>query len=49
MDAIVLTRCYEWHYERRGEQVIKKQQLLAVGDRYEEEIARDRCADAPYR
>ena len=23
--------------------------LLAVGDRYEEQIARDRAADAPYR
>ena len=26
-----------------------KDMLLAVGDRYEEEIARNRAADAPYR
>ncbi len=49
VDAIVLTRLYEFHFERRGDQVIRKQELLALGERMEEEIARDRAADAPYR
>jgi NADH-quinone oxidoreductase subunit I len=48
-DAIVLTRIYEFHFERRGEQVITKEQLLAVGDRNEAGIAADRSTDAPYR
>ena len=48
-DAIVLTRIFEFHFEQRGEQVITKEQLLAIGDRNEEQIAADRAADAPYR
>lgn len=48
-DAIVLTRIFEFHFEQRGEQVITKEQLLAIGDRNEEQIATDRAADAPYR
>ena len=49
MDAVVLTRIFEFHYESRGSQVIDKEQLLAVGDRMESMIARDREQDAPYR
>ena len=48
-DAIVLTRIYEFHFEKRGDQVISKEQLLAIGDRDEGRIAADRAADAPYR
>ncbi len=48
-DAIVLTRIFEFHFEKRGDQVITKERLLAIGDRYEEQIAADRAADAPYR
>jgi NADH-quinone oxidoreductase subunit I len=48
-DAIVLTRIFEFHFEQRGEQVITKEQLLAIGDRNEEQIAADRAEDAPYR
>jgi NADH-quinone oxidoreductase subunit I len=48
-DAIVLTRIYEFHFEQRGEQVINKEQLLAIGDRHEGRIAADRAADAPFR
>jgi NADH-quinone oxidoreductase subunit I len=29
--------------------MIHKQQLLAMGDRFEAEIVADRAADAPYR
>lgn len=49
VDSIVETRVFEYHFEERGEQIVNKQQLLAFGDEYEEQLARDRAADAPYR
>ena len=49
VDSIVETRIYEYHFERRGEQIMTKDKLLAIGDRYEEQIAADRAADARYR
>jgi len=49
VDAIVETRIQEYHGERRGDLIFTKPMLLAIGDRYEEEIARDRAPDAPYR
>lgn len=48
-DAIVMTRHFEFHMEDRSEAVIDKQGLLAVGDRFEKQIAADRAEDAPYR
>ncbi|MDY6956781.1 MAG: NADH-quinone oxidoreductase subunit NuoI [Pseudomonadota bacterium] len=49
VDSIVETRVYEYHFEQRGENIMTKDQLLAIGDKYEEMIARDRVMDAPYR
>lgn len=49
VDAIVLTRIFEFHYESRGDNIINKGQLLAIGDRMERQIAEDRAQDAPYR
>ena len=49
VDAIVETRVFEYHGERRGDLYYTKQMLLAVGDRYEGQIAKDREADARYR
>ncbi|MCO6440646.1 MAG: NADH-quinone oxidoreductase subunit NuoI [Nitrococcus mobilis] len=49
VDSIVETRIYEYHFERRGENIIHKQELLALGDQYEQQLAKDRAADAPYR
>ncbi|HNO75079.1 MAG TPA: NADH-quinone oxidoreductase subunit NuoI [Nitrosomonas mobilis] len=49
VDAIVETRVLEYHGETRGDLTYTKEMLLAVGDRYEEQIAKDRAADAPYR
>ena len=46
VDAIVETRILEYHGEKRGDLYYTKPMLLAVGDRYEEQIARDRAADA---
>ncbi|MFK8026665.1 MAG: NADH-quinone oxidoreductase subunit NuoI [Gammaproteobacteria bacterium] len=49
VDAIVETRNFEYHFENRGEQVMKKQDLLEIGAKYEEQIAQDRETDAMYR
>ncbi len=49
VDAIVETRVLEYHGEIRGDLTYTKEMLLAVGDRYEEQIAKDKAADAPYR
>jgi NADH-quinone oxidoreductase subunit I len=49
VDAIVETRIFEYHGEVRGDLLYTKQMLLAVGDRYETQIAADKAADAKYR
>jgi NADH-quinone oxidoreductase subunit I len=49
VDAIVETRILEYHGEQRGDLYYTKDKLLAVGDQYEEQIARDRAIDAKYR
>ena len=49
VDAVVETRIFEYHGERRGDLYYTKQMLLANGDRYEAQIAKDREQDAPYR
>jgi len=49
VDAIVETRIHEYHMEHRGENIMTKDKLLAVGERYEAMIAADKSADAPYR
>lgn len=49
VDAIVLTRFYDYHFENRGENILTKEKLLAIGDKYEAQIAKDRTEDAPYR
>jgi NADH-quinone oxidoreductase subunit I len=49
VDAIVETRVLEYHGEKRGDLYYTKQMLLAVGDRFEKQIAEDRAADAKYR
>lgn len=49
VDAIVETRIFEYHMENPGENIMTKDKLMAVGDKYEASIAADRTADAPYR
>ena len=49
VDAIVETHILEYHGEKRGDLYFTKEMLLAVGDRYEPEIAKAKAADAPYR
>ena len=48
-DAVVETDILEFHFERRGDQIMTKEDLLAVGDRYEEQIAEHRKTDARFR
>jgi NADH-quinone oxidoreductase subunit I len=40
---------HEFHFESRGETVYTKAMLLAIGDKYEAEIAAARGEDAAYR
>jgi len=49
VDSIVLTDVHEFHFENRGEHIATKEQLLAIGDRFEESIAENRRQDAAYR
>ncbi len=49
VDSIVETHLHEYHFEKRGENIVNKQQLLAIGDRYEQEIAAARTQDAAFR
>ena len=49
VDAIVETHILEYHGEKRGDLHYTKPMLLAIGDKYEAEIAKRKAADAPYR
>lgn len=49
VDSIVETRVYEYHFENRGEQIMTKQRLLDIGDKYEQQLAADRAAQAGVR
>jgi len=49
VDSIVETHIHEYHGEKRGDLYYTKEMLLAIGDRYEQEIAANREADARYR
>lgn len=49
VDSIVETRIFEYHFEKRGEQIIDKEKLLAIGDQYEKQLAADRTNDARFR
>lgn len=49
VDSIVETHIHEYHFENRGENLVNKQQLLAIGDRFEAELAAARRQDAAFR
>ena len=49
VDSIVETRIYEYHFENRGEQIMTKQMLLDIGDKYEQQLAADRAVQAGVR
>jgi len=49
VDSIVETNIFDYHGEKKGDLYYTKDMLLAVGDRYEQEIAASKEADAKYR
>lgn len=49
VDSIVETGISNYHFENRGENIMTKPMLLAIGDKYEAEIAAAREEDAPFR
>jgi NADH-quinone oxidoreductase subunit I len=49
VDAIVETRIHEYHMEKPGENIMNKDKLLVIGERYEAMIAADKAADAEYK
>ncbi len=49
VDSIVETTFHEYHFENRGENIMTKPQLLAIGDRFEAQIAAEKQQDAAYR
>jgi len=49
VDSIVETRIFDYHFENRGENIMTKAKLLAIGDQYEKQLAEDLAAQAPYR
>ena len=49
VDSIVETRIFDYHGESRGDLLYTKEMLLAVGDKYEKQIAEDRAQDERFR
>jgi NADH-quinone oxidoreductase subunit I len=49
VDSIVETRHFEYHGEEHGDLVMTKEKLLAMGDKFEQQLAADRAYDAKYR
>jgi len=49
VDSIVETDLSHYAFEKRGENIMTKQKLLAIGDQYEKTIAKNRQLDQPYR
>jgi NADH-quinone oxidoreductase subunit I len=45
----VETHIHEYHFDKRGQNIVTKPQLLAIGDRLEAEIAERRATDAAFR
>ena len=49
VDSIVETRIFDYHGESRGDLIYTKDMLLAFGDKYEKQIAKDRAQDERFR
>jgi len=49
VDSIVETSLHDYHFEHRGENIMTKEKLLAIGDWQEAQLAKDRAADSAYR
>ncbi|KGP64348.1 NADH-quinone oxidoreductase subunit I [Legionella norrlandica] len=49
VDSIVVTPIHHYHISERGQNIMTKEKLLAVGDLMEPQLAADRAADEKYR
>ena len=49
VDSVVLTPEMHYHFTERGQNILTKEKLLAIGDRYEDVLASDRNSDKEYR
>lgn len=49
VDSIVVTPIHHYHINQRGQNIMTKEKLLAVGDLMEKRLAADRETDAAYR
>lgn len=48
VDAIIETRICDYHFEERGENIMTKDELLAIGGEYKDQINADLNAQAKY-
>jgi NADH-quinone oxidoreductase subunit I len=49
VDSIVVTPVHHYHISERGQNIMTKDKLLALGDLMEPQLAADRTADEKYR
>ena len=49
VDSIVVTNEMHYSIHKRGDNILTKEKLLAIGDIYEKQIAKDREKDKDYR
>lgn len=49
VDSIVVTPIHHYHISERGQNIMTKDKLLAVGDLMEKQLARDRESDKKFR
>ncbi len=49
VDSIVLTPEIHYTVTERGQNILTKDKLLAIGSKYEPQLAKDRAEDSPYR
>ena len=49
VDSIVVTPIHHYHVSERGQNIMTKEKLLAVGDMMEDRLAEDRKKDKKYR
>lgn len=49
VDSIVVTPVHHYHVSKRGQNIMTKEKLLALGDYMETQLAADRAADEKYR
>jgi len=45
----VETRIHEYHMEKAGENIMTKDKLMAIGDKFDAMITVDKAADAEYK